>query len=62
MIVTCTPSREPIVNRVKPGALVVALGADAPGKGNSREKCSLVGFVLGRAVVRHHQLPCGVHC
>ena len=32
MNVTCTPSREPIVNRVKPGALVVALGADAPGK------------------------------
>ena len=32
VIVCCTPSTEPLVPSVKPGALVVALGADGPGK------------------------------
>jgi ornithine cyclodeaminase len=32
VVVCCTPSTEPLVPAVKPGALVVALGADGPGK------------------------------
>ena len=32
VVVCCTPSTEPLVPSVKPGALVVALGADGPGK------------------------------
>ena len=32
VIVTCTPSTKPLIHEAKGGALIVALGADAPGK------------------------------
>ncbi|CAJ1435921.1 unnamed protein product [Effrenium voratum] len=32
VLVTCTPSSQPLISRLKPGQLIVALGADAKGK------------------------------
>ena len=32
VVVTCTPATAPVLNGVRPGACVVALGADVPGK------------------------------